>query len=291
MEKYTLENDQLVVQINKKGAELARICSKENGLEYLWEANPTYWGRHSSILYPIVGRVFNDQYKYNGEDFQMKQHGLARNLAFNEVQANALKLELILHSDAETLRQYPFPFVFRAIYALMDNELAITYKIENPAESMAYFSVGAHPAFTCPLLPGEQRSDYRLVFDRPEQADRQLLEGGFRTGEKSQVLEESQVLEIRDDLFDQDALIFENLKSRQVSLENKSGQRFWTFDFEGFPYLGIWSKNAESPFVCIEPWFGVADKTGGYPDLSKKEGILALEGGKSFQCTHKVKIW
>lgn len=291
MEKYTLENDRLVVQVNKKGAELAGIRSKENGLEYLWEADPTYWGRHSSILYPIVGRVFEDQYKYKGEDFQMKQHGLARNLAFNEVQANALHLELILHSNEETLRQYPFPFVFRAIYDLMDNEIAITYKIENPAESIAYFSVGAHPAFKCPLLPGEQRSDYRLVFNQSEKAERQLLEGGFRSGEKSLVLEESDTLPITNDLFDQDALIFEDMQSQEVSLENKSGQRFWTFDFSGFPYLGIWSKNAEAPFVCIEPWFGVADKIGGYSDLSEKEGILALEGGKSFQCTHKVKIW
>lgn len=291
MLKYTLQNEQLVVEVNERGAELARIHSKESGLEYLWEADPTYWGRHSSILYPIVGRVYDDHFQYQGIKYQMKQHGLARNLPFQLVDADTSRLELKLNSDQYTLAQYPFPFVFRAKYELLENELSIIYVIENPADNTAYFSVGAHPALRCPLLPGEQRADYRLVFDRSENAERQLLEEGFRTGESSPLLDGSDTLVISDDLFDQDALIFAGLQSRQVSLENRSGQRFWTFDFEGFPYLGIWSKNAESPFVCIEPWFGVADKMGGYADLSQKEGILALEGGKSFQCTHQVKIW
>ncbi|MBX2874901.1 MAG: aldose 1-epimerase family protein [Saprospiraceae bacterium] len=290
MEKYSLQNERLLVEVNRQGAELARIQSKETGLEYLWEADPTYWGRHSSILYPIVGRVFGDQYQFQGKTFQMKQHGVARNLPFDLVEADPLKLELILKSDESTLAQYPFEFVFRARYQLTKNELAISYLVENPTENTAFFSVGAHPAFRCPLLPGEQRSDYRLVFDQTEHAERQLLEGGFRTGMREGVLEEANELAIVDHLFDEDALIFAGLRSQQVSLENKAGQRFWTFDFSGFPYLGIWSKNAEAPFVCIEPWFGVADKLGGYSDLKEKEGILALEGGKSFQCTHKVKI-
>ena len=128
------------------------------------------------------------------------------------------------------------------------------------------------------------------MFNQPEHAERQLLEGGFRTGAGKLALENTSSLDITDQLFDEDALIFQGLRSHQVSLENKAGQRFWTFDFSGFPYLGIWSKNTESAFVCIEPWFGVADQQGGYDDLREKEGILALEAGKTFQCTHKVKI-
>ncbi len=291
METYTLQNDKLLVGINKKGAELAKIQSQKDGLDYLWEADPTYWGRHSSILYPIVGRVFNDEYHWEGKTFRMKQHGLARNLPFEKVHHDASKLELVLKSDSNTLEQYPFEFVFRAVYELVDKELAITYVVENPTENTAFFSVGAHPAFRCPLLPGEQRSDYALVFDQAEQAEKSMLKGGFRTGEKTWVLKDENRLFITDDLFEQDALIFNGLRSQKVSLENKAGQRFWTVDFSGFPYLGIWSKNTESTFVCIEPWFGVADMTGGYPDLKLKEGILALDAGKSFPCTHKIQIW
>lgn len=290
MEKYTLQNESLLVEVNKKGAELARIYSKEQRIEYVWEADPTFWGRHSSILYPIVGRVYNDEYRYEGKTFQMKQHGLARNLSFDLLQYEPEMLELMLKSDEETLKQYPFAFNFRAQYHLNDKEVSIIYLIENPTENIAFFSVGAHPAFRCPLLPGELRSDYKLVFNQMEYAKRQLLEGGFRTGAGKLVLENTSSLDITDQLFDEDALIFQGLRSHQVSLENKAGQRFWTFDFSGFPYLGIWSKNAESAFVCIEPWFGVADQKGGYPDLTDKEGILALDAGKTFQCTHKVKI-
>ena len=290
MEQHILQNEQLKVVINQKGAELASIQSVATGLEYMWEADPTYWGRHSSILYPIIGRVFEDEYVFEGQNFTMKQHGLARNLPFTLMSAQQEEVELVLHSNAETLRQYPFPFVFRAIYRLEQRTLSIIYQIENPGENAAFFSVGAHPAFRCPLYEGEKRSDYRLVFEKKEHAATEHLTDGYRNGKRTTILENSATLAITDHLFDQDALIFSSLQSKQVSLENKAGRRFWTFDFTGFPYLGIWSKNAASPFVCIEPWFGVADILGGYSDLSDKEGILSLEAGKSFQCIHAIKI-
>lgn len=291
MKQYTLQNEKLNILVEQQGAELTGIRSVESGLAYLWEADPTYWGRSSSILYPIVGRVYEDQYTFEGQSYPMKQHGIARNLPFELVYASPEFLELELRSHEETLSQYPFPFIFRVKYQLTQRKLSITYQIENPGENTAFFSVGAHPAFRCPLLPHEKRSDYRLVFDKKEQASTQMLAGGYRTGEKTKVLDNSAELPIRDDLFDQDALIFESLNSTQVSLENKAGKRFWTFDFEGFPYLGIWSKNDQSPFVCIEPWFGVADISGGYPDLKEKEGILSLAAGKTFQCSHRIEIF
>lgn len=290
MELIQLQNEYLQVGIKQKGAELASIQSRESGLEYMWEADPTYWGRHSSILYPIVGRVFNDQYVHEGQTFDMRQHGLARNLPFELRQSSSTFAEFVLQSNEETLKQYPFDFVFIARYELVGKEVSIHYIIENPGETVAFFSVGAHPAFRCPIHAHEKRSDYRLVFDHPEEARTQHLEGGFRTGDSSLVLQNSQVLPITDQLFDQDALIFQSLRSHRVSLENSAGERFWTFNFEGFPYLGIWSKDDKAPFVCIEPWFGVADQVGGYSALKHKEGIIPLESGKSFHCKHAIEV-
>jgi len=290
MELIQLQNEYLQVGIKQKGAELASIRSRKSGLEYMWEGDPTYWGRHSSILYPIVGRVFNDQYTHEGQTFAMKQHGLARNLPFELRQSSSDFAEFVLHSDVETLKHYPFDFVFIARYELAGNKVSIHYTIENPGENAAFFSVGAHPAFRCPIYSHENRSDYRLVFDQAEEARTQHLEGGFRTGASSSVLQNSPVLPITDRLFEHDALIFQSLRSHRVSLENSTGERFWTFDFEGFPYLGIWSKNEKAPFICIEPWFGVADQVGGYLALKHKEGIIPLEEGKSFHCKHAVEI-
>jgi len=54
------------------------------------------------------------------------------------------------------------------------------------------------------------------------------------------------------------------------------------FDFNGFPYLGIWAaKNAD--FVCIEPWCGIADNVDTNQQLVNKEGINALDANKSFE--------
>ncbi len=43
-----ISNNQLTVTINEKGAELQSV--QLNGLEYLWQADGKYWGKHSPIV-------------------------------------------------------------------------------------------------------------------------------------------------------------------------------------------------------------------------------------------------
>jgi galactose mutarotase-like enzyme len=58
---------------------------------------------------------------------------------------------------------------------------------------------------------------------------------------------------------------------------------------KNWPYFGIWSKKG-SPFVCLEPWYGLADSEDHNQELTEKEGILKLAGGKSWHAEWTVEL-
>jgi len=285
----TLENDHLKIAVKHHGAELSSLVKKLTGTEYLWQADSTYWGRHAPILFPIVGRLQNDTFLIGDQKYAMKQHGLARNMDFELIKSNKDSLTFELTNSEDTLKNYPFPFGLRLTYSLSENQLIVGYEVFNPSEETLYFSIGGHPAFRCPLQDGEKRSDYQLVFQKREITFTQRLDNGIRNGKKELILDQQNKLPITDTLFDEDALVFENLTSETVNLQ-KGDTPILTFNFKGFPYLGIWSKNRTSPFVCIEPWFGIADHESHNQQLTQKEGILKLDSGERFEHFYSVEI-
>lgn len=287
--KEILENDYLKIEVKNHGAELCSLIKKSTSVEYIWEGNPQYWGRHAPVLFPIVGRLQEDTFFIGEDSFSMKQHGLARNIDFQLVKETEDTLTFELNHSETTLVHYPFPFRLRISYTLTENRLVTTYQVLNPTDSDLYFSIGAHPAFRCPLNTNEKRSDYQLVFEEKEEAATQRLDNGIRNGKTDLILDNQSRLPITNNLFEEDALVFENLNSNWVCLQ-KGVEEILTFDFTDFPYLGIWSKNEESPFICIEPWFGVADHIQHNQQLSKKKGIIKLTAQKNFECAFSIEI-
>lgn len=286
---HSIENKFLRISTKEQGAELTSIFKMSSKKEYLWQAEAAFWGRHAPVLFPIVGRLKDDQYYIGKKAYSMKQHGLARNLDFSMIRNDGYSIIFELKATPETLKQYPFPFLLNIQYTLKENDLIVYYRVTNPAKTALYFSIGGHPAFNCPIHKGTKRSDYQLVFDKKETAKTQRLTNGIRNNKTTAILKKEQVLKIKKTLFDEDALVFENLKSNKVCLQ-KGKKKVLTFDFKGFPYLGIWSKNQEAPFVCIEPWYGIADKENHNQQLSEKEGIIKLNGKESFDCYYAITI-
>ncbi|MEM1137480.1 MAG: aldose 1-epimerase family protein [Bacteroidota bacterium] len=291
MQQFSIENEQLKVAINLKGGELASIVSKQNSKEYMWQANPKFWGRHSCILFPIIGKLYENRYQLEGETYELGQHGFVRDRIFDVVANEGNAITFRYESTEEDKKLYPYAFAINMIYSLQATTLSVKYEVENREKRPISFSIGGHPAFNCPLNADEKRSGYTLIFEKEESAESHLLnENGLFDGKTKKIFDGSDRLPINENLFDEDALIFKNLKSTYVSLENQSQEKILTFHFEGFPYLGIWSKNRASTFVCIEPWFGIADKVGGQEDFHEKEGNQSLGAGKVFDCEHKITI-
>lgn len=290
MSNYVIQNEYLQVGLKQKGGELFSIQSKANQQEYMWEADPTYWGRHSCILFPIVGKVWNDTYRIDEQAFTMTQHGFLRDLDF-EVIAQSEDAIIFQYEITEALAaQYPYACLIRIAYTLVANTLSVVYAVENLEGQEIYFSIGAHPGFKCPLLPSEKRSDYKLVFNQAETAVRYLIENGYQTGATEPVLDNTTTIAITDHLFDNDALIFKHLQSDKVTLVNGKETPILTFHFPDTPFLGIWSKSPDSPFVCIEPWYGIADKLNADWDYKDKEGVVALETDGIFSFEHRIEV-
>lgn len=89
---YTIQDGILKVVISSKGAEVQSVKDRHNGYEYIWQANPKVWARHAPVLFPIVGRLVNDEYTYKGKKYHMTEHALPeiKNLRLNVRQMKAL---------------------------------------------------------------------------------------------------------------------------------------------------------------------------------------------------------
>lgn len=283
-----IHNQHLKAKFQAKGAELISLIEVASGQEYIWQGDPTHWARHTPILFPFVGRLKNDQYTYEGKTYNMGQHGFARDLNFEVERQDQESIVFLLKSSEDTLKSYPFDFELRVTYILEERSIITRYHVSNVGNQRMYFSIGGHPAFKCAMTLAGKRSDYHLLFNQPEEAETHLLVDGLFSGEKEAIIS-GRALPITDTLFDKDALVFKDLVATNVSLFSIN-RKWLKFHFQGFPYLGIWSKSQRSPFVCIEPWFGLADNQHHDGELTTKEGIQILEMGKIFVCDYKIEI-
>lgn len=287
----SIESTQLTIKVSSTGAELQNIVSKGAGTEYLWQGDSEHWARRSPVLFPFVGALKEKSYFYDGKKYEMSQHGFARNREFELVESSSDALKYRLTATEETKKSYPFDFQLDISYRVIEAKLIVSYEVSNLSlNEDLWFSIGAHPAFNCPSNENEKRSDYSILFSQLEKAERQLIDGGTRTGEKIEVLNNENHLAITDELFNQDALIFDSLKSNEVSIA-KGDKPIVTMNFEGFPYLGIWSKSNKSPFVCLEPWFGIADHIDHNQQLTDKEGISSLKPSETFSCSLAITFF
>ncbi|RSK35309.1 aldose 1-epimerase family protein [Hymenobacter metallilatus] len=288
---YTLENEVCRVAVDTRGAELHSFIRKDlNELEYIWPAEAAYWNRHAPVLFPLVGRLPQDAYQHQGRTYTLGQHGFARDREFRLLHQGPAALTFELRADEDSRRIYPFEFALRLSYRLAGATLTIGWEVENPGAAELLFSIGAHPAFRCPLLPEESFEDYELVFDHPVTLQRHLLEEGLLTGHMAPVLEQQNVLPLSYELFAQDALVFKHFDFTHLTLRSRLSGRSVRVRFDGFPYLGLWTKGAGAPFVCIEPWHGIASATTGSRELADKEGILSLQPGQHFTTTHSITV-
>jgi galactose mutarotase-like enzyme len=286
-----LKNDFLEVEIDTKGAEVRKIYHRQFQLDYLWNGDAAYWNRCSPVLFPIVGKVKDNTYTYKNQPYHLTQHGFARDTDFIAESATSSEAVFSISSNAHTLAVYPFEFKLYITYTLSEAALTVAYKVVNNEKGEMLFSIGAHPGFLCPLEAGLSFEDYQLTFEKEEHTPR-LLVGTSGISRKTETVfaPGSKVIPLDYNLFGaKDAIIFKDLQSNYMTLSSKKGVHGLQFHFTGFPYMGIWTK--PGPFLCIEPWFGIADFEDADGKLEHKEGILRLDAGEVFQAAYSMKFF
>ncbi len=288
----TLKNEVLSVCVKDHGAELASI--RKGSTEYLWQAAPEFWGRHSPVLFPIVGSVWEKKFRVDGAEFEMGQHGFARDMDFTVVSANDTEVSYRLASDDDTLKMYPWRFALEIGYRLHGNKIDVIWKVENLDDRDMYFHIGAHPAFYYPDYNPETEERGYFSFDRSENLETvRIVEKGCVDVAVKYPLEipEDGLLPIMRDTFDGiDALILEDSQVGKVTLHRTDGTPWLALSFDA-PVVGLWSppeKNA--PFVCIEPWYGRCDRAGYTGDYREKDWMNCLAPGEKFESVYTIEI-
>ncbi len=280
-----MQNDHLSISISAKGAELTSIKDQRTGYEFLWQADPAIWGRHAPVLFPIVGKVANNQLLIDGKTYPMNQHGFARDQQFVLISETETEVWYELKSNPQLLTLFPYEFVLQLGYTLEGNTLLCHYKISTPAATPLFFSIGAHPGFN---LPTQKLSDYLIEFEQNEQEERHLLTGGLFDGRQKPVLTSPQQIQLSKALFDEDAIVFKQLNSSSLTLKQKTGTFSIALQYKDFGALGIWTQKNCEQYICLEPWCGYADNTKGQDDISTKEGIVELPAGALFERTYSL---
>ena len=279
------------IESKKEGGELISI--KKDGKEYLHDGKE-FWNRHAPILFPIVGMIKDNKTSILGKTYEMKQHGFARDMEFEEVLKSENEVKYYLKYNEETLKRYPFKFELNIIYKIdnLENSISTIYEVKNIDDKEIIFGLGAHPAFKCDYSSG----DYYLKFEKEHEDEniviKQLTEGLINNKEiDTKNFIKNNIIELKKDIFDKDAIIMTNINSSKIKLINKKeNKEVLEFDFTGFPYLAIWSKKG-APFVCIEPWFNTADKIDSNGIFEEKEDLIELKPEKIFRCEYKVKLF
>ena len=272
---HTIENEFLTAAVSEMGAELQSLKLKKTGDEYIWQGNPDVWSGHSPLLFPVVGRLKDDSFIYEGKKYTLGKHGFARKTEFEAKKMSGSRLIMILKSGAHK-ENYPFDFVLEIDYELIGKSLKVTHRVTNLDGRIMYFSLGAHPGFNCGM------GDY-IEFPEDETAWAYKLddETKLSTEEKIEQGVYDHKLTITKDIFAHDALVFEGLRSDSVTLYC-GGKKRATVDFGNAPCLGVWAKPGAN-YVCIEPWYGMDDTPAATGILSGKKQIVKLAPGSCFR--------
>ncbi|MCH4823663.1 aldose 1-epimerase family protein [Gramella lutea] len=289
--KHSIENEFLTISVKETGAELCSIINKENNKEYIWQATPDIWGSHAPNLFPIIGVIKDGKFFYNGKEYSVPKHGFIRynqDIRLKEKSEHQLVFEL-MYSE-ETLEMYPFKFDFKIAFTLNGKNIEVSHHVINLDSKPMYYSLGGHPAFNIQHFENEKIEEYYLEFDKKINLETYLLNAeGLVSSKTRKVLKDENRIQLTPHIFDNDALIFKNIKSKKVNLVSAKNGRILSVEYKDFKNLGIWAKPGAS-YVCIEPWLGIADIEDTNQNLPDKEGIEKLNEAEEVNHAYNIQI-
>ena len=287
--QFTLKNEKITLTVDSLGAEMRNLQTAD-GVEYLWQGDPKYWGDRAPNLFPFIGRLTNNSYQYLGKTYPMGIHGFAAAKEFQVVCQEEDLLVLELASDEEIKKSYPFDFCLRIRYQLKGDTVNIGFTVENKGHCTMPFGIGGHPGFNVPLVEGERFDDYELEFSVPCRPDRVgFTPTVYMNGEdKEYPLRDGAFIDLRHDLFDEDAIILKNM-AREITLRSKVSGRGVTVSYPDLPNLGLWHwPKTDAPYVCIEPWTSLPSRQDIVEEFTCKSDMLQLAANKTYETTWSI---
>ena len=282
---YEIKKGNVKISADTFGAELHSV--QLNGLEYLWQCGDA-WKRYAPILFPFVCSPKDRTYTAKGKTYKMKaNHGFARDLEFKFDSQTDDSMSFVLCDSEETLAQYPYNFKLTVKYTALEDGVKIENIVNNTGSDDMYFYLGGHPAFNCPLTADETFDDYYVEYEKNEHITQNI------GGETKVLVEDGNVIDISRKLFDNDAIILGEPKSKAISLKSKKSDHSVTVEYPQSECIAVWSPTADNraSFVCLEPWTSVpTDFDNDYENLEEKPHAVKLEAGKEFTYSYTIRV-
>lgn len=288
---YEIKNQYLTVGISSKGGEFQSIKDAQ-GREYLWQGDEATWTDRGPNLFPYIGRMTNKSYTYKGKTYSMNIHGFLMYSEMKLVEHKEDRLVMSLESSEATREQYPFEFKLEICWELKDETLELTYSVDNCDEKTMYFGIGGHPGFHVPVEEGLAFEDYYIDFGENAAPRLELFSDDcFVLGrDEALPLRDNRYLDLRHDLFDNDALVLNSMPKR-VSIESPKGKKAIIVEFPKMDYLGIWHwPRTEVPYVCIEPWSSLPSGKDIVEDLETQKNLISLGTGEHYENQWSITI-
>ncbi|CCI82657.1 aldose 1-epimerase family protein [Lactobacillus hominis] len=281
---YQIKNSFLTATISDHGAEIQSVKDNNSNREYMWQADPKIWGRHAPVLFPIVGRLKDDQYRYKGQTYHMGQHGFARNMDFSVEEKDDNHITFLLISNEETKKSYPFDFELRVTYTLLNNLLEERFDVTNTGDEEMIFGIGGHPGFNLPTDHGLTKSDYYFKFEPSVDHIRIPLKAPLIDWANRSLVATDSLFEISDLLFKDDAWVFQLKGRNKVSIRTEKSNYHINVKMDNAPFVGLWSQYPQTAdYICIEPWWGIADTVDASGNLEDKKGMNKLAPNNTWE--------
>lgn len=282
MTLITLKNNQLVVKISTLGAELQSVVDQSNQ-ERIWQAQADVWPRHAPVLFPIVGRLRDNHYRLNKQVYELGQHGFARDCEFEVVNQQDSYVTLKLQADREIQTVYPFLFTLEITFILHDNDLQVNYSIQNHGQELMPFAIGGHPGFVFDY----QQPQAQLIIENPQQVQRlQFTDNNLIDQTQLQAVSTREIA-LNSESFDHDAWVYQShgMNSYSIGTPDHYQIKMTT----NSPYFGVWSAYPKKgKFICLEPWWGLADTEDSDGQIFHKFGINQLQPQQLFNASWQV---
>lgn len=285
---HTIQNEALSLQISSRGAQMQSLRYK--GRELLWQGDARYWADRAINLFPYIARLTNGMYRYKGQAFHLPIHGFVKD---SELTVTPLSREISfeMRHSPEILAQYPFLFVYRVVYRLEAERVAIRYEVENHGDEPMFFGIGGHPGFRVPLDSALDFEDYYLEFERTCTPQRIVFSKSLLvSGREPFELEDGRCLPLRHSMFDEDAIVLEGTPG-SVTLKSKQKDIAVTVSYPQFRYLGLWhTPRTDAPFLCIEPWSSLPAQHGVIKELTEQPNLIQLNSREVYKNEWHISI-
>ncbi len=287
--QYILENDRFKVTLESMGAEIKSVWDKQLELEHMWSGDPAYWGKTAPFLFPFIGKLENERFIYEGKVFPAEKHGFGQRVEYEVTEQTGDAICFRIHDTDATREKYPFSFELEITYMLQADGLVENWHVKNTGEKPMYFSVGGHAAFACPLAKadgsGSRVGQKIRLYGVGKKAELQTL----RLNDKGVIKEEFLLMrlddgciEITEELFDGDALIFDEAGITAAALCDAQGREYVRVECDA-PVWGIWSHpDSGAGYVCLEPWYGICDYAGYEGELAERPHTQTLAAGETW---------